>query len=81
MKEAEENNQLYVFIILDSKNEKDSILNIKSAQTIQENGKIDVKITHYLDDFPFKHYLIVKDMASLPRHLVNILRQYFEQNQ
>lgn len=78
MKEAEENNLVYIFIILDSKDPKKSILNIKSTKILNEDGKMDIKISDYLDDFPFKYYLIVKEMASLPRFLVEILRQYFE---
>ena len=78
MQEAEENGQCFIFIILD--NDKDSVLKIKSTRNIKENGKTTLKITDYMSDFPFKHYLLVKDIAMLPRHLIDILRQYFERN-
>jgi len=80
LQEAEENGICFIFVILDSKNEKESVLSIKSTSTAYVNGKLDVKITNYMDDFPFKYYLVVKDIATLPRHLIDILRQYFERN-
>ena len=78
LREAEENRQLYVFVILDSKLGKESIMNIKSTQTSYENGKLNIQIKSYLEDFPFKYYLIVKDLLLLPKYLTDILRQYFE---
>ena len=32
----------------------------------------------YLDTFPFPHYVVVKDIAALPRTLADLLRQWFE---
>ena len=78
IREAEENGQLYVFVILDSKLGNESIMNIKSTQTSYDNGKLNIKIKSYLEDFPFKYYLIVKDLLLLPKYLTDILRQYFE---
>ena len=78
LREAEENRQLYVFVILDSKLGKESIMNIKSTQSSYENGKLNIQIKSYLEDFPFKYYLIVKDLLLLPKYLTDILRQYFE---
>lgn len=81
MQEAEENGICFIFVILDSKDEKESILNIRSTQTYYENGKLKINIFNYMDDFPFKYYLNVKDISTLPRSLVDILRQYFERNE
>jgi midasin len=67
-----------VFIILDKKDSKESILNCKTSNVTKENGKIKIDIQNYLDDFPFKNYIIVKDMRGLMSTLVEILRNYFE---
>ena len=78
VREAEENKQLYVFIILDKKEAKDSIMNIRSTKIEYVDGKANVTMTNYLDDFPFQFYIIVHDLSTLPKILVDILRQYFE---
>ena len=78
IREAEEKQQLYIFIILDKKAGKESIMNIKSTKVDYVDGKSTVKMTNYLDDFPFKYYLVLHDLSILPNVLVDILRQYFE---
>lgn len=40
VQEAEENNQLFVFIVLDKPNDKESIMNIKSTSHKYVNGKL-----------------------------------------
>ncbi len=32
----------------------------------------------YLDTFPFPHYVLLRDIAALPRTLADLLRQWFE---
>ena len=32
----------------------------------------------YLDGFPFPFYILLRDIASLPRTLADLLRQWFE---
>ena len=58
--EGEENNILFVFIVLDSSEEKESIMNIKSTYHKYINGKLQIEIKNYLEDFPYKNYIIVK---------------------
>lgn len=74
--EAERHNQTYIFIIVDRKEEEESILSIKSA-VIGKDGRFTFK--RYMDDFPFEYYLIVRDVAELSSILADVLRQYFEQ--
>lgn len=33
---------------------------------------------HYLEDFPYKNYIIVNNVHELSKVLVDILRQYYE---
>ena len=58
--EAEDKNILYVFIILDQKEEKQSIINLKSTYHQYVDGKFKIEMKHYLEDFPFKYYIIVR---------------------
>ncbi|KAL4485768.1 hypothetical protein ABPG72_012308 [Tetrahymena utriculariae] len=78
IQEAEENNQLFVFIVLDKSEDKESIMNIKSTSQKYVNGKLQIEMKHYLEDFPYKYYIIVKDVHELSKVLVDILRQYYE---
>ena len=32
----------------------------------------------YLDSFPFPYYILLRDIAALPRTLADLLRQWFE---
>jgi midasin len=32
----------------------------------------------YMDDFPFPYYVLLRDIAALPRTLADLLRQWFE---
>lgn len=51
---------MFVFIILDSKkDEKQSIMNLKSTDHCYVDGKLKIKMNHYLIDFPFKYYIVV----------------------
>eukprot|EP00828_Plagiopyla_frontata_P047014 TRINITY_DN8573_c0_g1_i1.p1 TRINITY_DN8573_c0_g1~~TRINITY_DN8573_c0_g1_i1.p1 ORF type:complete len:358 (-),score=60.19 TRINITY_DN8573_c0_g1_i1:182-1255(-) len=78
--EAEEENILYIFIIVDQQDKQNSILTIKSPELIyDENGKFQkVLMKNYLEDFPFKHYIILQHIQEISSVLVDILRQYFE---
>ena len=77
--EAEDRKYLYVFILLDNYDvkHKNSIYNMKSAEWIvDEEGKSEIKLRRYLDDFPFKYYTVVQEITHLPKVLSNIFLQW-----
>lgn len=69
---------MVIYIILDRKEDKGSILNLRSTEFVSEDGgPRKVKIKQYLDDFPFTNYVIVQDVNELAGVMVSILRDYF----
>lgn len=75
--EGEETGILYIYIILDNEDPKKSILNYRTTKIKKVDGKTQVLITPYLEDFPFKNYIIVRNIRELSGILVSILRDYF----
>jgi midasin len=51
-----------------------SLLDMQSVSF--EGGRVVMK--RYMDDFPFSHYLVVRDLGALPHMLADLLRQWFE---
>jgi midasin len=51
-----------------------SLLDMQSVSF--EGGRVVMR--RYMDDFPFSHYLVVRDIGSLPHMLADLLRQWFE---
>lgn len=75
---------MVVFIIVDSAarnttdSTKQSILDLSRAEFVKDaNGEAQLKMTKYLDTFPFQYYLIVRDVLELPGVLAGALRQWF----
>jgi len=66
--------QLLVLIIVDSPQPTQSILNLKSVT--YPGGQI--KITEYMDGFPFSYYIVLQDINALPEIVADALRQWFE---
>ncbi|EFJ44763.1 hypothetical protein VOLCADRAFT_121252, partial [Volvox carteri f. nagariensis] len=60
------------FIVLD--NPTNSLLDMQSVSFTA--GK--PVFTKYLDSFPFPYYIVLRDIASLPATLADLLRQWFE---
>ena len=77
IREAEQKRMLIVFIIIDSPNSKDSILQLETVSF----AKKQIVRTLYMDDFPFPYYAILHDMNNLPDVLADTLRQWFELSQ
>lgn len=75
--EAEEAGILYIYIVLDNDEANKSIMSYRTSKVRTVNGKPKVEITPYLEDFPFKNYIIVKNIKELTGILVSILRDYF----
>jgi midasin (ATPase involved in ribosome maturation) len=72
---AQQNNIFVVFLIMDTLDKDQSILDIQSVSSAP-NGKIS--ITPYIDDFPYAYYIILKHLDNLPHILSDALRQWFE---
>ncbi|KAK9476971.1 hypothetical protein V1514DRAFT_353785 [Lipomyces japonicus] len=55
-----------------------SITDINSIKFVKDENGMDVlKMTNYLDSFPFEFYVIVRNISELPSVLSLVLRQYF----
>lgn len=79
LREAMEERIMIVFIIMDDRDKQkgDSVLELKEAKFISENGESRVVIERYLDTFPFQYYLIVHNLEELPGALAGLLRTWF----
>ncbi|KAH0683556.1 hypothetical protein KY289_021308 [Solanum tuberosum] len=64
--------RMVAFLVVDSLQK--SILDLEEA--IFQGG--DVKLSKYLDSFPFPYYVVLKNIEALPRTLADLLRQWFE---
>ncbi|KAF8406850.1 hypothetical protein HHK36_005971 [Tetracentron sinense] len=64
--------RMVAFLLLDSPQE--SIMDLTEASIEGE----EIKLTKYLDSFPFPYYIMLKNIEALPRTLADLLRQWFE---
>ena len=71
---AQQNNIFVVFLIMDTLDKDQSILDIQSVS--YNAGKMAIQ--PYIDDFPFAYYIILKHLDNLPHILSDALRQWFE---
>ena len=85
---AQSNEQIIVLLILDappspSQSEatgetpasRASVLDMETVEFTPEGG---VRRQPYLEDFPFAHYLVVRDMSHIPVILSQIIKQWFD---
>lgn len=80
VRKAAEDHIAIVFIILDNtSNESQSIINLDSvAYTVDPlTMKPVLKMTRYMDTFPFDYFVVVRNMDKLPQILSETLRQFF----
>ena len=86
VRQAREERIMIVFIIVDpaaqgmssSDSPKQSILDLQSAEFVEDSsGEMQLKMVKYLDTFPFRYYLIVRNVQELPGVLAGALRQWF----
>lgn len=75
VRRAKLSNIFMVFVIIDSPENKNSILDIRMP--VFKDGKL-LHIQSYMDVFPFSFYIILRDINSLPNVLSDALRQWFE---
>ncbi|KAL1916197.1 uncharacterized protein VTP21DRAFT_5814 [Calcarisporiella thermophila] len=78
VRRAAEQRVMIIFIVVDNKSENNSIMNMTQVNyQMQSGGKMSLKMTRYLDTFPFDYYVIVRDINALPDVLSDALQQYF----
>ena len=76
LREALEERIMIVFIIMDTGSSEtgQSVLNLKKVKFL---GNDEVRTEYYLDSFPFRYYLIVRNLGDLPAALAGLLRTWF----
>lgn len=80
VREARDKKVMLVFVVLDGINQKESILDMSQVTYLPDgHGGTSLKVSKYLDSFPFEFYVVVKDIHELPQMLSLILRQYFSE--
>ncbi|KAI9260402.1 hypothetical protein EDC94DRAFT_542138 [Helicostylum pulchrum] len=68
---------MMIFIVVDNKPEKDSILNMTNVKYTIKDGKYGIQMNPYLETFPFQYFMVLRDINALPEVLSDALRQYF----
>lgn len=88
VRQAHEERIMVVFIVVDaaagdaqtSHGPKQSILDLQTAEFVKDtSGGMQLNMVRYLDTFPFRYYLIVRDVQELPAVLAGALRQWFSE--
>ena len=79
VRQAQEEQIMIVFIIVDALRKEESIMDMSQAvfEPDAATGETKLKIKRYLDGFPFPYYLVVGDVRDLPAVLAQALRQWF----
>ena len=79
VRKAAENRIMVVFIVLDNRQNKDSLTKLTTV-TYEDDpmtGRPVLKMTKYMDTFPFDYFVILEEINMLPEILSETLRQYF----
>lgn len=72
---------LNIFIILDSRPANESILEMSRVDYISSKdatSNMQIRMTKYLDTFPFEHYIVIREKQQLPSILADAIKQWFE---
>lgn len=69
---------VYFFVILDHPDWDKSIMNYKVTETRMEEGELKIEIKSFLSNFPFEHFVVLKDVNQLCATIMKILLEYFE---
>jgi midasin len=79
VRSAAEDHIAMVFIVLDTRSERDSITNMTSIsyESDPNTGVPILKMDKYMDSFPFDFYVIVRNVEKLPEVLGDTIRQFF----
>jgi midasin len=70
---ANDDRIMCVFVLLDGS--KDSIMDMKKVEYLDAGASL--KMTRYMDTFPFDYFVTVREISRLPNVLSDVLRQYF----
>lgn len=65
---------MYLFIVFEVRKFPNMIDSLTLFQEAIFQGG-DVKLSKYLDSFPFPYYVVLKNIEALPRTLADLLRQ------
>jgi midasin len=76
IRRATEQRQLIVMIMIDKESEgtRAGVRSVKRVKYVK--GK--PTLVHYLEDYPFPYYVMVRDVESIPEVLTDALRQWFQ---
>ncbi|RKP17524.1 hypothetical protein ROZALSC1DRAFT_4767, partial [Rozella allomycis CSF55] len=78
VRQSLEHKIMTLFVVLDKRSDKDSILNIKSVQYEKVGDSFKMKVKSYMDSFPFDYYVVLNNIEHLPNVLGMALKQWFE---
>lgn len=93
LRRANEERVMIVFVIVDSlqqranssssRNRSAAEISLLSMQSISYEvdsvtGRLDMRMERYMDQFPFSHYIILREAEALPEVLATTLRQWAE---
>ncbi len=86
VRQAHEERIMVVFIVVNSAAQAatsvtgptQSIFDLQKAEFVKDTaGEMQLRMTKYLDTFPFRYYLVVRNVQDLPDVLAGALRQWF----
>ncbi|RKO92682.1 hypothetical protein BDK51DRAFT_4187, partial [Blyttiomyces helicus] len=79
VRRAAEERIMVVFIVLDTRPEKDSIVKMTNVTygTDRATGKPTLQLSRYMDTFPYTYYVVLREVEKLPEVLSDTLRQFF----
>ncbi|KAK4056723.1 AAA ATPase midasin [Microbotryomycetes sp. JL221] len=91
LRQAAEQKVMFVFVVIDSLHRRaettqqdgaeadNSILAMKAVSYSKgADGRLELKMKRYIDDFPFDMFVVLRDVDALPDVLSATLRQFFE---
>ncbi|KAG9127474.1 hypothetical protein FRC07_013283 [Ceratobasidium sp. 392] len=82
LRRAEEERVMVVFVVIDAPaqngSEESSIVSMLQPTIKTVNGRMDIQMERYLDSFPFRYFVVLRDVEALPDVLAGTLRQFFE---
>jgi midasin len=70
VREMAEKGQLLVLLIVDK--------SIEERQEVEYSATGGVKLSRYLDSYPFPYYVVLRDVQALPEVMADALKQWFE---